>query len=248
MEQNIILLFLIKFSMFLFLIWIYHFYNDMAEFNKYLGKKFKFHRELDKRNYRLLSKNKKNKNSNIVPLYEDMTNNRECKKNDTYISEKVFPKGMKQFNRCTLNKDKYYTEVTDYDNGIFDGKYFHFEKKLIKKKDYDNFLERNKRISDILLKKIKFRSYGFGVVTFILFFLSGITLPIIKGVGYLNTVNEKLMELIKLIAGEVNALKPYIGVITFGVFIIITGIIFLIIIYKILCNNEKYKKIKSMSE
>ncbi|SBS98680.1 Plasmodium exported protein (Pm-fam-a like), unknown function [Plasmodium malariae] len=230
-------------------------YDDIicAEFNKYLGKRFKFHRELDKRNYRLLSKNKKNKNSNIVPLNEDMTNNRDCKQNDTYISENVFTKPKKQFNRCTLNKDKYYTEVTDYDNGIFDGKYFHFEKKLIKKKDYDNFLERNKRICDIALKKIKFKSYGFGFAIIFLLFLLGIGLPILKGLELMdNLLNikpiQELCKLIKKIPGLTNAQDISIFLVLFSIIIVILGIIIIVTIPKILKNNEKYKKIKFMIE
>ncbi|SBT01639.1 hypothetical protein PMALA_082720 [Plasmodium malariae] len=64
----------------------------------------------------------------------------------------------KEYYKSSLNKAQLYTEVMDYNNGMFDGKHFHFEKKFIRKKDYDYILQKSRRIHDIDLKKIKFRS------------------------------------------------------------------------------------------
>ncbi|KAI4841418.1 uncharacterized protein MKS88_000139 [Plasmodium brasilianum] len=217
MEQKIKLLFFIKFSKFMLLIWICHFYNDK----------------------------KKKRDLNIVSLNEDIADNGEREKKSIYNNESVFTKEKKQSNRYPLNKAQYYTEVMDYNNGIFDGKYFHFEKKWIKKKDYDSFIEKNRKIRDIKLKKIKFRSYGFGVFIFFLFFLFGIGLPILNGLNYLKEVLSPLEELLKL-AGD--GVEKYSFLILFDIVIIILSVLVVGSIPKILRNNEKYKKIKYMTE
>ncbi|SBS98038.1 Plasmodium exported protein (Pm-fam-a like), unknown function [Plasmodium malariae] len=214
--------------------------------NKSLYDNLKVNRKLDIRNYRLLAKCKKKKDLNIVSLNEDIADNGEFEKKTTYNNENVFTKEKKQSNRCPLNKAQYYAEVMDYNNGIFDGKYFHFEKKWIRKKDYDNFLEKNRRIRDIKLKKIKFRSYGFGVAIFILFFLFGIGLPILKVLDYLNEVLSPLESVLTNLASD--EAKKFSFLILFGIVIIILSVLIIGSIPKILKNNEKYKKIKYMTE
>ncbi|SBS93846.1 Plasmodium exported protein (Pm-fam-a like), unknown function, partial [Plasmodium malariae] len=118
---------------------------------------------MDSRSYRLLAKYKQNKDSNISCLKEEKT-----------FSGNMNEGKNSQSNRSPLNKAQYYTEIIDYDNGMFDGKHFHFEKKLIKKKDYDDLLEIKRRICDIALKKIKFRKYRYGAFMIFLFFLFAI--------------------------------------------------------------------------
>ncbi|SBS98659.1 Plasmodium exported protein (Pm-fam-a like), unknown function [Plasmodium malariae] len=227
------------------LTWICYLYNDMRSFVKYSDDNLNLVRKLEIRNYRLLAKYKKKKDLNIVSLSEVIADKGECEKKTTYNNENVFTKEKKQSNRCPLNKAQSYTEVVDYNNGIFDGKYFHFEKKWINKKDYDSFLEKKRRIRDIKLKKIKFRSYGFGVFIFFLFFLFGIGLPILKGLDYLNEVLSPLESVLESAEGEA---KKYSFLILFGILIIILSIMILVAIPKILKNNEKYKKIKYMTE
>ncbi|SBS99478.1 Plasmodium exported protein (Pm-fam-a like), unknown function [Plasmodium malariae] len=115
-----------------------------------------------------------------------MSNNEEWKKKYISNNERVSIGRKKQSNRSILNKEQYYTELIDYNNGMFDGKHFHFEKKWIKKKDYDNFLENRKRIRHIALKKIKFKNYGFGVVLFFIFCFLGIGIPALPEISSLN--------------------------------------------------------------
>ncbi|KAI4839243.1 hypothetical protein MKS88_001787 [Plasmodium brasilianum] len=43
-------------------------------------------------------------------------------------------------------------------------------------------------------------------------------------------------------------IRPYIHIITFSILMIITSVILIVVIYKTLRNNEKYKKIKLMRE
>ncbi|SBS94915.1 Plasmodium exported protein (Pm-fam-a like), unknown function [Plasmodium malariae] len=183
----------------------------------------------------------------------DISNNVGCKKISVTNNERGDEKKKKQSNRCLLNKAQYYTEYIDYNNGIFDGKHFHFEKKWIKKKDYDNFLEKKRRIGGIALKKIKFKNYGFGVALFLIFFLMGIGLPIKRGfelsVKNLESQRSEIDKAIIKFVKELTSLEEgQIYLILFAVVFIILGIILIIAIYKILRNNEKYNKIKLMTE
>ncbi|SBS92493.1 Plasmodium exported protein (Pm-fam-a like), unknown function, partial [Plasmodium malariae] len=211
--------------------------------NYNLGKK------LDIKNYRLLAKYKQSKDSNSASLKDDIPNNRGYSQRDIF-NKVEDPMKRKKSNRSSLNKEKYYTEVINHNKGMFDGKHFHFEKKWIKKKDYDYFLEKNRRIGDISLKKIKFRNYKFGVAILFLFFVLGIGYPILQGLGYLKTAAEKIMESIKS-AFKLNDNIPvpsYTYPLLFSILLFILAIIIVVGITKILINNEKYKKIKLMTE
>ncbi|SBS92319.1 Plasmodium exported protein (Pm-fam-a like), unknown function, partial [Plasmodium malariae] len=200
-------------------------------------------RRLNTRSYRLLAKYKKNKDSNNLDLKEDKPFNGEINKGKN-----------RQSNRSLLNKAQYYTEVIDYDNGIFDGKYFHFEKKLINKNDYDDLLEKKRRICDIDLKKIKFRKYRYGAFMTFLFFLFAIGLPILQYFDYLKTAGDKLKDALNLcvawkaVENVLKGAKEYFFLISFGILMVILSVILLIALYKLLINNEKYNKIKLMSE
>ncbi|SBS98889.1 Plasmodium exported protein (Pm-fam-a like), unknown function, partial [Plasmodium malariae] len=209
-------------------------------------------RGLVTRIYRLLA-NYKQQYSNNVYLKEKFPNNEVNEKKDIHSNKMDITGKRKQSNRSLLNKAQYYTEIVDYNNGMFDGKHFHFEKKWIRKKDYDNFLEKKRKICDITLKKIKFKNYGFGVAIFFFFFLLGIGLPIYRGLEMSipnldNQRGETINKIISRIKEMIGLEEGTIYVILFGIHMIILAIIFIIAIYKILRNNEKYKKIKLMTE
>ncbi|SBT87569.1 fam-m protein [Plasmodium malariae] len=259
LKNKQILLFRIAF--FLVVSWICLCNNDLSIFNYYLGENYNICKKIYARNSRILGNYKKNKDSNIIVLKEDVQNNEEYEKKDVHNKEKT-----KNSYRFSLNKERYYTEIMDYNSSMFDGKYFHFEKKWIKKKDYDNFVERNGRICDIALKKRKFRSYGFGIVLFFLFFLVGIGLPILRVFDFVEDSNftpfKTLWKFIyedtglksiiegtdsQAVAGEVAGVQ-YFYLVTFVALIIILAILLIVAIPKILRNNEKYKKIKYISE
>ncbi|SBS97637.1 Plasmodium exported protein (Pm-fam-a like), unknown function [Plasmodium malariae] len=211
-------------------------------------------RKLDIKTFRLLAKCKQNKDSNNLGLKQNMQNNTKCKKKDIDINENGDKDKNKKYNKSSLNKAQYYTEVIDYNNGMFDGKHFHFEKKWIRKKDYDHFIQKNRRIIDINLKKIKFRNYGFGVAFFIIFFLLGIGIPILPAISPLNDAwkalgeNQSWKSWKEAIDGFVNNLGDYAFTILFTVFIVILSVILIIAIYRILRNNEKYTKMKLIME
>ncbi|SBS98856.1 Plasmodium exported protein (Pm-fam-a like), unknown function, partial [Plasmodium malariae] len=205
--------------------------------------------KLDIKKYRLLAKYKENNDSNSASLKDDIPNNRGFSQRDIFNKEEDTLK-HKISNRSSLNKAQYYTEVINHNKGMFDGKHFHFQKKWIKKKDYDYFLEKNRRIGDICLKKIKFRNYGFAVFIFFIFFVLGIGYPILQGLGYLETVAKMIMESIKSVfeLKESIPVPSYTYPLLFSILLFILAIIIVVGITKILINNEKYKKIKLMTE
>ncbi|SCP03073.1 fam-m protein [Plasmodium malariae] len=246
MEQNIKTLFLIKISMLILFTRLWHFINDMNGFIKSSDESYTLGRVLKKRTYRLLAEYKENKGSNIVVL-KDMPNYKECKNKDKSNNKKggILKNGKPN---KSLSKKRFYIKLTDYNDGMSDRKYFNFEKKWIRKKDYEIFQEQNKRISDKNFKKIKFRSYGFAVAVFFLFFLFGIGFPILQGLGYLRTLKIHFLGMIGLITGlDPTAVQDYICSIFFGVLIIILAIVIITTIPKILINNEEYKKFKLMN-
>ncbi|SBT01785.1 Plasmodium exported protein (Pm-fam-a like), unknown function, partial [Plasmodium malariae] len=218
-------------------------------FNKISDVNYNLVQKLDIKNYRLLAKYKQSKDSNSASLKDDIPNNRGYTQRDIFNNEEDTLKHKKS-NRSLLNKAQYYTEVINHNKGMFDGKHFHFEKKWIKKKDYDYFLEQNRRIGDIGLKKIKFRNYTFGVAILFLFFVLGIGYPILQELGYLKNAAEKIMQSIKN-AFELTKdiqVPSYTYTLLFSILLFILAIIIVVGITKILINNEKYKKIKLMTE
>ncbi|KAI4834116.1 fam-m protein [Plasmodium brasilianum] len=253
MEQIIKLILCINFSAFIILASIYHFSSDIM-LNKSLKVKWNLDSISEAIHYRLLAKYKKDQNSNTVGLTEDISNSMKYKKINICNNEKLTKGKNKQSNRSLLNKQQYYTEIIDYNNGMFDGKHFHFQKKWIKKKDFDDFVEKKRRICDIDLKKIKFRNYGFGFTLFFIFLFLGIGIPISPGLTFLNVTWDTIKEnsLGKFFYDITCKLKEFLKmdpyVILYSIFIVILSVILIIAIYKILRNNEKYEKIKLMSE
>ncbi|KAI4841023.1 hypothetical protein MKS88_000791 [Plasmodium brasilianum] len=133
----------------------------------------------------------------------------------------------KKSDRISLNKVLYYTEVTAYDNGM--------------------------RIRDIALKKIKFRSYKFGVTLYLYFLLLGIGLPTFFGSKF--TEDTSGLEQYQIITQLIKKIKHLTGLsegntflVFFSIVMLILSIIHIIALYKILRNNEKYKKINLITE
>ncbi|SBS99970.1 Plasmodium exported protein (Pm-fam-a like), unknown function [Plasmodium malariae] len=210
-------------------------------------------RKINSRYYRLLGKCRQYNDLNNAWLKEKFPINGENKKKDASNNKSNATVKCKQFNISSLNKAQHYIEVIDFNNGTFDGKHFHFEKKWIKKKNYDKFLDKKRRICDIALKKIKFRNYGYGVAIFFLFVLLGLGLPIWRGLelSVQNLQNQRagiFNSIITFITTMTGLDEGTIYVVLFVVVMIILAIIVIIAIYKILSNNERYKKIKLMTE
>ncbi|SBT85816.1 fam-m protein [Plasmodium malariae] len=234
--------------------WLCYFNIDMRTFNKFADAKYKHGRNLDPITLRLLAKYKQDKDSHILGLKQNKSNNNEHEKYNITINEKGNKKKNKKSDKSSLNKAQYYMEVIDYNNGMFDGKHFHFEKKWIKKKDYDNFLKKNRTICDISLRKIRFRKYGIGVAIFVIFSLCAAAIDVLPRLPFLNTAWEKLEEgnILKTLYDYVNnwdaTLKTSIYLTLYSVLMLILIIVLVIGICRVLGNNEKYNKIKLMSE
>ncbi|SBT85651.1 fam-m protein [Plasmodium malariae] len=254
MEQNIKLLLFIKIAVFILLNWIYIFNRNINKFNKSFDQTCNIYEKLNTRNCRLLAKYNKVKDSNVASLTKDLPYNEGYAKKNIYNDEKGVERSNKQYNRNLLKKAQYYTEVIDYNIGIFDGKHFHFEKKWIKKKDYDNFLEKKRRICDIALKKIKFKNYGYIVAMFLIFIMFVIGIYKIPRLESLDAAwkdlgsGNILKTLYETVAKWDPTVKASIYLTSFSVIILISIILLVIGICKILKNNEKYNKIKLMTE
>ncbi|SBT85457.1 fam-m protein [Plasmodium malariae] len=248
MNQKIMLFLFIKISTFILLTWVYDFYSELSTFNKIIDKNYNLSKKLDTRNYRLLAKYKLNSHSNNMCLKEIFEDNEENKQRDLSNNEKWIKEKNKQSSRNLLNKAQYYIEVIDYNNGMFDGKHFHFQKKWVKKRDFDTFIAKKKRIGDISLKKIKFRSYKFGFVIFFIFFLLGIGLPVSSAFNFSDgsDVGNTILSFLQSKLGLGSNGNAYI--LLFAVTFIMLAVLIIIAIYKILNNNEKYQKIKLMME
>ncbi|SBS97563.1 Plasmodium exported protein (Pm-fam-a like), unknown function [Plasmodium malariae] len=212
---------------------------------------------LVKRNYRSLAIDKQCKHSNNVCVKEKIENNAMNNKKYIYTYGKGDKKTNKHSNRSFPIKAQYYTEIEDYSNGMFDGKHFHFQKKWIKKKDYNNFVEKNRKICDISLEKIKFRSYGFGFFLFFLFLVLGIGIPIspvLSSLLYaseeafnksvLGTICTWILEKLSIVKNDL----PYFFVVLFVILMVMLSVILIISLYKIIINNEKYNKFNLMRE
>ncbi|SBT85812.1 fam-m protein [Plasmodium malariae] len=248
MDNKIKLNIFIRIGMFAILSWICNFNNHVYIFNKSLDGMCIYDREAYTRNYRLLSKHKEDKDSNNLWLKGKFPNNEVIGEKITSTNEGGTKRKNNQSYKCSLNKAQYYTEVIDYNNGMFDGKHFHFQKKWVKKKDYDTFLEKKKRIGDISLKKIKFRSYKFGISIFLVFFLLGIGLPVSRAFDFSggSEIGNDILSFLKSTLDLGSERNAYI--LLFLVTFIMLAILIIIAIYKILRNNEKYQKIKLMME
>ncbi|KAI4841583.1 fam-m protein [Plasmodium brasilianum] len=252
MYHKIFLLLFIKIDAFILLSWIFLF-NHNNLFNKSLGKDSNSWEKLDKASCRLLAKYNNDKDSNVLVL-KDLPYNGEHEKMIITNNERRNKGKNKQSIKSLLNKAQYYTEVIDYNNGMFDGKHFHFEKKWIKKRDYDNFLKRNRRICNISLRKIRFRKYGTGVAMFVIFSLFAAAfyvLPRLNSLitawesitegGILEALNSTISEL-----GKAGMTSIYLSL--YSVLMLILIIMLVIGICRVLGNNEKYNKIKLISE
>ncbi|SBS97165.1 Plasmodium exported protein (Pm-fam-a like), unknown function [Plasmodium malariae] len=201
---------------------------------------------LNKGTYRLLDEYKQSINPNNVVFKEDIPNYSEHEKKDIYNNKRRGIRRSEKLNK-SLNNERFYTHVTDYNKEMFDRKYFRFEKKWVNKKYYGVSKEQNGRIRDIDIKKIKFRSYKFLVAVIFLFFLFGIGYPILQGLEKLKTLRAYLLSILGYFMNDPSPAQHLVLSIFFGALIIILAIIIIITIPKILINNEKCNKFKFMN-
>ncbi|SCP02985.1 fam-m protein [Plasmodium malariae] len=248
MEQTIKLFLFIKIALFIYLIWICHFNHDMGASNKSLDENCNSVIKIGTRNYRNLARYKQNNYSSNIFLKENFSKNGVKEQRDISNNEKRTSKKKKHSFGNSLNKEGLYIQVIDYNNGMFDGKHFHFIKKWVKKKDHDAFFEINKKIGDINLKKITFRKYGYGGAIFLIFLLLGIGIPVLSALPedkwkWIDSI-EFLKNWKDSIETWIKGSGSYASIILFTLLIVILSFMLIIATYKILINNEKYEKIK----
>ncbi|SBS99558.1 Plasmodium exported protein (Pm-fam-a like), unknown function [Plasmodium malariae] len=142
-------------------------------FNNPMDVNCMFHRKIDKRNYRLLTKYKHDKNSIITGLNEDVPYNKLNKKKDISNNEN-WEAGKKELSsRCFSKNMGVDKKAMKNKSCIFKTKkYSHMEKKIFKELDYQNFLKKNRTITDKTYKKIISKKYGLRLAIPVLLFLS----------------------------------------------------------------------------
>ncbi|SBT85855.1 fam-l protein [Plasmodium malariae] len=161
MEKSIMIFSFIKIVVLIFLTCIPH-----------LSKKYTLAIKLDDRIYRLLAKYKKDKDSKVVLLRDDISTNGMDKKKDISNTEKECPEKKKELYEGSLNN--YHGHKQDMNNKyskFVTKKYSHLEKKIFKELDFVDFLKRNKNISDKTYKKIMRKKFSLRLVSTLLLFL-----------------------------------------------------------------------------
>ncbi|SBT85776.1 fam-l protein [Plasmodium malariae] len=187
MEQKIKLIFLLKF----FYLYFHLGYAILTRgFERFFNEKYMIYRKLRTGTYRFLANCKNNIEKSITVLKEDVTN--------YGIKEKKYIYNTQNKNNA---KNKYsHGLLSEHASGrrkamknkscIFETKkYSRLEKKIFKEIDYQNFLEKNKIISDKLYKTIIRKKYGLRFVIPLLLFLFlslGLILDLSVGYGLLR--------------------------------------------------------------
>ncbi|SBT85763.1 fam-l protein [Plasmodium malariae] len=190
MEQKIKLILFIKIFLFVFLSWMCHLNSDLRGFERFFNERYMVYRKLRTGTYRFLANCKNNIEKSITGLKEDVTNYGIKEKNNIYNTEKgTNAKNIHSHGLLSENASDYRKAMKNKSCIFETKKYSHFEKKIFKELDYQNFLEKNKIISDKLYKTIIRKKYGlrFFIPLLLFLFLSlGLILDLSVGYGLLN--------------------------------------------------------------
>ncbi|SBT86143.1 fam-l protein [Plasmodium malariae] len=186
MEQKIKLILFIKIFLFVFSFWICHLNSDLRRFEGFFNEKYMVYRKLHTGTYRFLANCKNNIEKSITGLKEDVTNYGRKEKKYIYNTQKGTNAKNKHSHGLLSEHASAYRKAMKNKSCIFETKkYSHLEKKIFKELDYQNFLEKNKIISDRLCKKIIRKKYGLRfVIPSLLFFLLSLGLILDLSVDY----------------------------------------------------------------
>ncbi|SCP02953.1 fam-l protein [Plasmodium malariae] len=154
LERKIKIIVLIKIVMFILLTRICHIKSDVSTHNKSLDNLYNHSKKLYSRNYRSLAKYKQDKDLCMVYLMEqtpngmndkqDISNNEKASLGKKNHSNGSSPRSARGLKKNKKNK-----------SCIFETKkYSYLEKKIFKELDYEDFLKKNRTISDKLYKNI----------------------------------------------------------------------------------------------
>ncbi|SBT85545.1 fam-l protein [Plasmodium malariae] len=266
MKKSIMIFSFIKIVVLIFLTWIPHLSDHAITFNKYLGKKYTLAIKLDDRIYRLLAKYIKDKDSKVVMLRDDISNNGMDKKKDISNTEMQCTGKKKELYRGSLNN--YHGHIQDMNNKcskFVTKKYSHLEKKIFKELDFVDFLKSNKNISDKTYKKIMRKKFSLRLGSPLLLFLLLSTLLLVdismgsvsggKGFWELSGLNSTLSTwestlkesfgwLLNTSDTSQSVLRLLFYVILYVIPFLILGITLLSYVFYYHKKAKKYDKIK----
>ncbi|KAI4839627.1 hypothetical protein MKS88_002184 [Plasmodium brasilianum] len=171
MGQKIRLPLFIKGRKLIHLSWIYYFYIRMSTLNESLNESYNDCRKLYKKNFRLLSKYKKNNDSSIVCLNEVIRNG-VYDKNDICNNENMNTEKRKQTNSSSSKIEGYNKSYMKKKSCFFETKkYSRLEKKIFKELNYIDYLKNNRTISDKVYKKIVRKIFALRILLPLLLFV-----------------------------------------------------------------------------
>ncbi|KAI4840522.1 hypothetical protein MKS88_001249 [Plasmodium brasilianum] len=235
MEKKFRAPFYIKISTFIFLTWVYNIKDNVSYLNRCFDEKHHVDGKLDIRTYRILTKSKKKKGSNIVWVKGDYPTIEEYRKLYPANHEKVTKKTKnKQPYECPLNNKGNYEHARKIKSSLHLGKDSYCEKRRIDKIYFKNKV-RDFKISDFnhLRNKIELKKIMF-YVTCILF----IPVVILVNVGLFGSESsEGCNEVLSCLANNDFRFS----------FLILTFIVIVVVIY-ILKKILKYDKFISIKE
>ncbi|KAI4841396.1 fam-l protein [Plasmodium brasilianum] len=171
MEQKTKTFLLFNIVEIILLSWVLHFNSDVGMFDIPLNKYCNRTKELEARNNRLLGGYKYNIDSKVIFTKEEMPNIGLTNKKDICSSEEEVESKMNKSNECSQSITRSRKKDMNKKSCTFETKkYSHLEKKIFKELDYENFLKKNRTITDKMYKKIMLKKYRLRITLPILFF------------------------------------------------------------------------------
>ncbi|SBT85833.1 fam-l protein [Plasmodium malariae] len=162
MEQKTKTLLLFNIVELILLSWVLHFNSDVY---------CNCAKEFEARNYRLLGGYKYNIDSKVIFTKEEMPNIGLTNKKDICNSEEGVQSKMNKSNECSPSITRSRKKDMNKKSCTFETKkYSHLEKKIFKELDYENFLKKNRTITDKMYKKIMLKKYRLRFTLPLLFF------------------------------------------------------------------------------
>ncbi|SBT00392.1 Plasmodium exported protein (Pm-fam-a like), unknown function [Plasmodium malariae] len=151
----------------------------MSTLNKFLKDNSNNDSKLDGKHYRLLVIHKEESDLSILGLKQDMSNNGVKKKIYLSNNEVETPEKKKHSYKSSSESIKVHRNDMKKEAKIFETKkYSCIEKKIFKELDFEDFLKRNKMISNKIYKKIMYKKLALRIALPLLLFLLLLTVLI----------------------------------------------------------------------
>ncbi|SBT85873.1 fam-l protein [Plasmodium malariae] len=207
-----------KFSIFMFVTWMYYFNKDKITFDNSSNNNCIFDRELNTRAHRLLGKCRQPKNLSALELKANKENIGMPKKGDISNDEKGTTTKITELNGSLLRNTEGYKQANKNKSCIFEtNKYSRFESKIFKELDYLDFLKNNRTISDKTYTRVIRKKYGLRFalpILLILFFIAVLMIDLTMGLISPNTgglwYHIGLWDHIKSLSSIAKTLKDYL--------------------------------------